>query len=140
MCVPWELNPQPFVLLTQCSTTEPQEHKIYCIRNISDYFLIIINVENSCDASHFCEKLWYLFLRFFDEQKEQHLFEIISCNSINVFTVTFDQFNASLLKKSTNSFKNDYWPQMFEWYNFCKMYKFGNDFVNISINVFSLQT
>ncbi len=27
MRVPWELNPQPFVLLTQCSTTEPQEHK-----------------------------------------------------------------------------------------------------------------
>ncbi len=25
MCVPWELNPQPFALLTQCSTTEPQE-------------------------------------------------------------------------------------------------------------------
>ncbi len=25
MCVPWELNPQPFVQLTQCSTTEPQE-------------------------------------------------------------------------------------------------------------------
>ncbi len=24
MCVPWELNPQPFALLTQCSTTEPQ--------------------------------------------------------------------------------------------------------------------
>ncbi len=24
-CVPWELNPQPFALLTQCSTTEPQE-------------------------------------------------------------------------------------------------------------------
>ncbi len=23
MCVPWELNPQPFALLTQCSTTEP---------------------------------------------------------------------------------------------------------------------
>ncbi len=33
MCVPWELNPQPFVLLTQCSSTEPQElnqkNKIY---------------------------------------------------------------------------------------------------------------
>ncbi len=29
MCVPWELNPQPFVLLTQCSTTEPQEHCVY---------------------------------------------------------------------------------------------------------------
>ncbi len=26
MCVPWESNPQPFALLTQCSTTEPQEH------------------------------------------------------------------------------------------------------------------
>ncbi len=25
MCVPWESNPQPFALLTQCSTTEPQE-------------------------------------------------------------------------------------------------------------------
>ncbi len=25
MCVPWELNLQPFALLTQCSTTEPQE-------------------------------------------------------------------------------------------------------------------
>ncbi len=25
MCFPWELNPQPFALLTQCSTTEPQE-------------------------------------------------------------------------------------------------------------------
>ncbi len=24
MCVPWELNPQPFALLTQCYTTEPQ--------------------------------------------------------------------------------------------------------------------
>ncbi len=28
MCVPWESNPQPFALLTQCSTTEPQEHII----------------------------------------------------------------------------------------------------------------
>ncbi len=26
MCIPWESNPQPFALLTQCSTTEPQEH------------------------------------------------------------------------------------------------------------------
>ncbi len=27
MCVPWELNPEPFQLLTQCSTTEPQGHR-----------------------------------------------------------------------------------------------------------------
>ncbi len=33
MCVPWELNPQPFVLLTQCSTTEPQE---YCLSHEID--------------------------------------------------------------------------------------------------------
>ncbi len=25
ICVPWELNPQPFALLMQCSTTEPQK-------------------------------------------------------------------------------------------------------------------
>ncbi len=31
MCVPWELNPQPFALLTQCSTTEPQEHSQFNI-------------------------------------------------------------------------------------------------------------
>ncbi len=30
MYVPWELNPQPFTLLTQCSTTEPQEHVMFC--------------------------------------------------------------------------------------------------------------
>ncbi len=28
MCVPWELNPQPFALLRQSSTTEPQEHRL----------------------------------------------------------------------------------------------------------------
>ncbi len=31
ICVPWESNPQPFELLTQCSTTEPQEQvKLFC--------------------------------------------------------------------------------------------------------------
>ncbi len=28
MCVPWELNPQLFALLTQCSTTEPHRNTI----------------------------------------------------------------------------------------------------------------
>ncbi len=36
MCVPWELNPQPFALLTQCSTTEPQEHSGYILGNINE--------------------------------------------------------------------------------------------------------
>ncbi len=36
---------------------------------------------------------------------EQHLFEIeIFSNIINVFTVTFDHFNASWLNKSINFF------------------------------------
>ncbi len=36
-----------------------------------------------------------------NSSKEQHLFEIF-CNITNVFTATFDQLNASLLKKITN--------------------------------------
>ncbi len=36
MCVAWELNPQPFALLTQCSTTEPQEH-LYMLLKQSIY-------------------------------------------------------------------------------------------------------
>ncbi len=31
VCVPWESNPQPFTLLTQCSTTEPQEQVLHFI-------------------------------------------------------------------------------------------------------------
>ncbi len=30
MCVPWESNPQPFALLTQCSTTEPHRNTCVC--------------------------------------------------------------------------------------------------------------
>ncbi len=32
VCVPWELNPQTFALLTQCSSTEPQEHTWVYVR------------------------------------------------------------------------------------------------------------
>ncbi len=36
-----------------------------------------------------------------ESSKVQHLFELkIFCNIINVFTVTFDQLNASLLNKN----------------------------------------
>ncbi len=38
VCVPWELNPQTFVLLTQCSTTEPQKHSnMYTSKYIGMY-------------------------------------------------------------------------------------------------------
>jgi len=51
-----------------------------------------------------------LFQDFFDEQKVQknHLFEIeIFYKIINVFTVTFDLFNASLMNKSIH-----FWPKL----------------------------
>ncbi len=38
VCVPWELNPRLFALLTQCSTTEPQEH----FYHIHTYALVFI--------------------------------------------------------------------------------------------------
>ncbi len=31
VCVPWESNPQPFALLTQCSTTEPHRNPLAVI-------------------------------------------------------------------------------------------------------------
>ncbi len=46
---------------------------------------------------------------FWEEiSKEQHLFEIeILCNILNVFTVTFDQFNTSLLNKTIHFLKKN---------------------------------
>ncbi len=42
------------------------------------------------------------------------------CNIINVFAVPFDQFNASLLKKSVNLFiTKKYWLQSFEQQRMC---------------------
>ncbi len=37
MCVPRELNPRPFVLLTQFSTTEPQEH-LHLVSRLIQFF------------------------------------------------------------------------------------------------------
>ncbi len=44
-CVPWELNPRPFALLTQCSTTEPQEHTIWNgLSQILFYYLVYLKL------------------------------------------------------------------------------------------------
>ncbi len=46
VCVPWELNPQPFALQTQCSTTEPQEHQyvfVLILWYIDIYKTIVFN-------------------------------------------------------------------------------------------------
>ncbi len=60
---------------------------------------------------------YIIFKGYFDESlKKQHLFEIdIFCNVINVSTVTFDHFNASLINKSINFIQiNSYSLQTFQ--------------------------
>ncbi len=57
--------------------------------------IIIINVENICDASYFIKILWWIESK--KNNKKKHLFEVkIFGKIINVFT--FDQFNVSMLK------------------------------------------
>ncbi len=89
----------------------------YNILNISETFLIIINVENSRAAEYFCRDCdTFYFSGFFNEQssKELNLFETeIFCNIINGFTVTFDQFKAFFQKE-----KKSHWPQTFECNDF----------------------
>ncbi len=53
----------------------------------------------------------------------RNLYEV-EMYSMNVFTVTFDQFNASLLNKSINFFPKEksYWPQTFEQYLLQNLY------------------
>ncbi len=41
VCVPWELNPQPFALLTQCFTNEPQKLYLYIYIYIYIYILVV---------------------------------------------------------------------------------------------------
>ncbi len=47
MCVPWESNPRPFALLTQCSTTEP--HRNTVLSMIQQWTMGIC--EDMCDAN-----------------------------------------------------------------------------------------
>ncbi len=63
MCVPWESNPQPFVQLTQCSTTEPHRNIyivffiLYCIiNNVATVIFVLCNESNALkikDASSY---------------------------------------------------------------------------------------
>jgi len=61
------------------------------------------HVDNSCVAKYLYRSRDALFSGSFDEQKVQKQQQIF-CNVKNVFTVTFDQFNASLLNKSISFF------------------------------------
>ncbi len=77
---------------------------ICCSRNISFWLL---SMSKTVVLTIFLCKLWYILFfriyRWIESSTEQCLFEI-SCNIINIFTVTLDQFNASLLDKSINLF------------------------------------
>ncbi len=42
MCVPWELNPQHFALLTQCSTTQPQEQDLFILIIIIFFYTVYV--------------------------------------------------------------------------------------------------
>ncbi len=60
----------------------------------------MINVEISCAALYFCgNRDIFYFSGFTDEQKVQKSSIYLKlCNIINVFTGTFDQFNASVIE------------------------------------------
>ncbi len=62
----------------------------------------------------FVETVIHLFQDF---SKEEHFLKMINlCNIINVFTATFDQFNASLMNKRITFFqkKEKNSPQIFK--------------------------
>ncbi len=76
---------------------------LICWFAAQDTFIIIINVETENISEETMTR------------KFKRTCEIEIYNIINVFTVMFDQCNASLLNKSINLFfKNSYWPQSFE--------------------------
>ncbi len=82
-------------LLQSSVSHDPSEIILIYWFGPQETFLIIINAENCL----YC----LIFLWKQTESPKQHLFTIeIFCNLINVFTVTFDQFNASLLNKGYN--------------------------------------
>ncbi len=64
-------------------------------------FLIIINAEKVVLLNIFVEiMIHFQYFWLIESAKDQHLFEIETiCCIINVFTATYDQFNASLLNK-----------------------------------------
>ncbi len=69
----------------------------WCLRNISYYYqcwnkFLLINI--------FVKTMIHFYLLCIKSSKEKHWSEIeIFCNTVNVFTVPFDQFNAPLLNK-----------------------------------------
>ncbi len=94
MCVPWESNPQPSALLTQCSTTEPQEHYIQCS---CVYTYIYTGAGHIIRIS---SKSWFISLIPF---KKWNLYNVyIHSTQTDIFKVfisfNFDDYNWQLMK------------------------------------------
>ncbi len=79
-CVPWESNPQPFALLTQCSTTEPQEH----------HFDPLIFDENIADNWSKFEKEWCIYCNAGLSDKSQKV-QAYTLEKSEAFTFTEEE-------------------------------------------------
>ncbi len=56
MCVPWELNPQPFALLTQCVSSKEPKQKLNSFNSFYLFYPVLtwISVETGCS----CRARW----------------------------------------------------------------------------------
>ncbi len=122
--VSWESNPQPYTLLTQCSTTEPQEH-VFCVGNMHKLIVtyIITSLNFHDNIQHQQSKDWCLwdFVMFLKEVtiyliknsvKYVILWNIITISNncflseyllkCNLFLWCADVFSASLLQSSVS--------------------------------------
>ncbi len=78
VCVPWELNPWPFALLTQCSTTEPQEHPTF----EAQCYIKAIKFQEECFQPFF-KYIFYIKIWHAASNNGINLFKIIVINNHN---------------------------------------------------------
>ncbi len=100
-----------FSLLQSSESHNPSEILICWFTAQERFIIIIINVKNGFAASYFCENADTFFWIIWWVETE------IFCNILNVCTITFDQFNVSLMNKSIHFLKKNYWPQYGNTYN-----------------------
>ncbi len=95
ICVPWELNPRPFALQTQCSNTEPQEHfYIYFYVYFNIYIFAVfapgfhpLNILAGAiywkPSGHLCGLLFWLFAHIFYAFFSTALWRLVPIHSID---------------------------------------------------------
>ncbi len=106
--------------LPQASVSHgPSENLIWCLSNISYYY--------QCWKQLCCLMFLWKPLCLFFQDSLINKFDLLMINIfffkmeifyniVNIFTVTFDQLNATLLTKSIIFFKNkSYWPQTLKY-------------------------